>query len=266
MPKRRCARAAPEPRSAAPSEGMPDGDKIQSRDHLQPASPDRDDRPPALPSRQAPIFLPTASDDHHNADIQAVAIGGNYAAPIIITKMSRARAARSGLLAVMAVLALAVLVGTFAYRAMFGGYVFPAFPLIVIAGTGPNNIVRNNSDISTVPISSKPSAGARSPCAGCYWRSLLIRPWRQLLIQHLSGTTCPAARLRLPRSRTRLRRSCRLRLCPLLPRRCLQQHLSRRLPRLRRLYRSRLIQMLGGALADDYPWRGRAATPSSITI
>jgi hypothetical protein len=44
------------------------------------------------------------------------------------------------------------------------------------------------------------------------------------------------------------------------------QHLSRRLPRLRRLYRSRLIQMLGGGLADDYPWRGRAATPSSITI
>ena len=54
-----------EPRSAAPSEGMPDGDKIQSRDHLQPASPARDDRPPALSSRQAPKFLPTASDDHH---------------------------------------------------------------------------------------------------------------------------------------------------------------------------------------------------------
>jgi hypothetical protein len=67
-------------RSAAPSEGMPDGDKIQTRDHLQPASPDRDDRPPALSSRQAPIFLPTASDDHHNADIQAVAIGGAYGA------------------------------------------------------------------------------------------------------------------------------------------------------------------------------------------
>ena len=45
-----------EPQSA-PSEGMPDGDD-KSRDHGQPASPDRDDRPPALPSRQAPIFLP----------------------------------------------------------------------------------------------------------------------------------------------------------------------------------------------------------------
>ena len=69
------ARKAPtetrtEPRSA-PSEGMPDGDDIQSRDQGQPASPDRDDRPPALPSRQAPIFLPSASDDRHNTDIQA---------------------------------------------------------------------------------------------------------------------------------------------------------------------------------------------------
>ena len=121
-----------------------------------------------------------------------------------------------------------MLAGTFAYRAMFGGYVFPALPPIVIAGTGPNNIVRNNSDtwpsnssqtsvtsagsseklqpidireapktvprvISTVPISSKPSAGARSPCAGCYWRSLLIRPWRQLLIQHVAPPVPPPA-------------------------------------------------------------------------
>jgi hypothetical protein len=50
---------------------MPDGDDIQSRDQGQPASPDQDDRPPALPSRQAPIFLPSASDDRHNTDIQA---------------------------------------------------------------------------------------------------------------------------------------------------------------------------------------------------
>ena len=44
---------------------------FQSRDQGQPASPDRDDRPPALPSRQAPIFLPSVSDDRHNTDIQA---------------------------------------------------------------------------------------------------------------------------------------------------------------------------------------------------
>jgi lactate dehydrogenase-like 2-hydroxyacid dehydrogenase len=36
----------------------------------------------------------------------------------------------------MAVLALGVLVGTFAYRAMFDRYVFPALPLIVKAGNG----------------------------------------------------------------------------------------------------------------------------------
>jgi hypothetical protein len=165
---------------------MPDGDKIQSRDHLQPASPDRDDRPPALPSRQAPIFLPTASDDHHNADIQAVAIGGAYGADHYYDDVAGSRW-RSGLLAVMAVLALAVLAGTFVYRAMFGGYVFPALPPIVIAGTGPNNIVRNNSD-TWRSSADRHSGGAengaarhfhspdffqterwaRSPCAGCY--------------------------------------------------------------------------------------------------
>ena len=98
----------------------------------------------------------------------------------------------------MAVLALAVLAGAFAYRGMFGGSVFPALPPIIKAGTGPNNIVRNNSDIpqnnssqtsitsagsseklqpidireapkavprviSNIPISSKPSAGAVAP-------------------------------------------------------------------------------------------------------
>ena len=134
-----------EPRSAAPSEGMPDSDKIQSRDHLQPASPDRDDRPPALSNRQAPIFLPTASDDHHNADIQAVAIGGAYGADHYYDDVPGSRW-RGGLLVVMAVLALAMLAGTFAYRAFFGGYVFPALPPIVIAGAGPNDIVQNNSD------------------------------------------------------------------------------------------------------------------------
>ena len=131
-----------EPQSA-PSEGMPDGDNIQY--HRQPASPDRDDRPPALPSRQAPTFLPTASDDRNNIDIQAVAIGGAYGADHYYDDVPDLRW-RGGLLAVMVVLALAVLAVTFAYRAMFGGHVFPALPPIVKAGTGPDNIVRNNSD------------------------------------------------------------------------------------------------------------------------
>ena len=107
-------------------------DNIQSRDDGQPASPDRHDRPPALPSR-----------DRHNADIQAVAIGGAYGADHYHDDVPGWRW-RGGLLVVMAVIALAVLAGTFAYRAVFGGYAFPAPPPIV--GTGPNNIVRNNSD------------------------------------------------------------------------------------------------------------------------
>jgi hypothetical protein len=55
-------------------------DNIQSRDDGQPASPDRHDRPPALPSR-----------DRDNADIQASRLA-ELTAPIIITMMSRAGA------------------------------------------------------------------------------------------------------------------------------------------------------------------------------
>ena len=215
-----------EPRSAAPSEGMPDSDKIQTRDHLQPASPDRDDRPPALPNRQAPIFLPTASDDHHNADIQAVAIGGAYGADHYYDDVPGSRW-RGGLLVVMAVLALAMLAGTFAYRAMFGGYTFPALPPIVIAGTGPNNIVRNNSDtrrsnssqtsvtsagwseklqpidireapktvprvISNIPISSRPSAGPVAP-APAATAAALDPPVASALDQHVAPSVPPSA-------------------------------------------------------------------------
>jgi hypothetical protein len=215
-----------EPRSAAPSEGMPDGDKIQTRDHLQPASPDRDDRPPALPNRQAPIFLPTASDDHHNADIQAVAIGGAYGADHYYDDVPGSRW-RGGLLVVMAVLALAMLAGTFAYRAFFGGYVFPALPPIVIAGAGPNDIVQNNSDtrrsdssqtfvrsagwseklqpidireapkteprvISDIPISSGPSAGPVAP-APAATAAALDPPVASALDQHVPPSVPPSA-------------------------------------------------------------------------
>ena len=78
-----------EPRSAAPSEGMPDSDKIQSRDHGQPASSDRYDRPPALPNRQAPIFLPTASDDHVAPDGRG---GTNTSSPPALAPHSATRA------------------------------------------------------------------------------------------------------------------------------------------------------------------------------
>ena len=202
-----------EPRLAAPSESMPDGDKIQSRDHLQPASPDRDDRPPALS-----IFLPTASDDHHNADIQAVAIGGAYGGDHYYDDVPGSRW-RGGLLVVMAVLALAMLAGTFAYRVFFGGYVFTALPPIVIAGAEPNDIVQNNGDysaerfqtsvrsagwseklqsidireapkteprvISNIPISSRPSAGPVAP-APAATAPALDPPVASALDQHVA--------------------------------------------------------------------------------
>jgi hypothetical protein len=220
-----------EPRSAAPSEGMPDSDKIQSRDHGQPASSDRDDRPPALPSRQAPIFLPTAFGDRHNPDIQAVAIGGAYGADHYHDDIPGSRW-RGGLLVVMAVLALAVLAGTFAYRVMLGGYVFPALPPIVIAGTEPNNIVRNNSDtrrsnssktsvtragwseklqpinireapktvprvISTIPISSTLSTGPVAPGPAAT-APALDPPVASALDQHIAPSVPPPASALVP--------------------------------------------------------------------
>ena len=229
------ARKSPtEARTEPQSAPLPDGDNIQSRDHGQPASPDRDDRPPALPSRQAPIFLPTASDDRNNTDIQAVAIGGAYGADHYYDDVPDLRW-RGGLLAVMAVLALAVLAVTFVYRAMSGGYVFPALPPIVKAGTGPDNIVRNNSDtrrsnssrtsitsagsseklqpmdireapkavprvISTIPISSKPSAAAITPLAPAPAATApaLDPPVASALDQHVAPSVPPPASAPVP--------------------------------------------------------------------
>jgi SPOR domain len=100
-----------------------------------------------MPSRQAPVFLPTASDNRHNADIQAAAIGGAYGADHCHDDVPGPRR-RGSLVVAMTALALAALgtAGTFAYCAMFGVYVFPALPPIVNAGTGPDNNVWNNSD------------------------------------------------------------------------------------------------------------------------
>jgi hypothetical protein len=180
-----------EPRSPVPSEGTSDVEKIQSG---QVVSPDRDDPPQALSSRQAPTFLPAASDDRHKTDIEAVAIGGAYGADHYYDDILSSRS-RGGLLVVAAMLALAALTGTFAYRAMFRGEMFLALRSIVKTGSAPDKIVGNNSNsqlsnssqtfiasagsseelqpidtressksvprvISTIPISSKPSAEA----------------------------------------------------------------------------------------------------------
>jgi hypothetical protein len=186
-PEETCA----EPRSAVPLEGITDGDKIQSGDYGQHVSPDQDDRPQVFSSRRVPIFLRSASDD--NADVQAVAIGRAYGADHYYNDIPSSRWP-SGFLGMMAVLALAVLAGTFAYRGMLGRYNYAAPAAILKAGTVPNNIVQNNSDktsvtsagsseklqsieireslpatvprvISTITVSSKPSAGEVVPGA-----------------------------------------------------------------------------------------------------
>ena len=178
-----------EPRSAAPLEGKTDGDKIQSGDHSQPASPDRDDRPQVFSSRRVPGFLAPASDDRDKADIQAVAIGLAYGADHHCDDVPGSHWG-GGFLVIMAVLAVAMPAGIFAYRAIFGGHMFPAPLAILKAGTGPNNIAQNISDetvtsagsseklepidirgspkpvprvISTIPISSRSGAGAVAP-------------------------------------------------------------------------------------------------------
>jgi hypothetical protein len=55
---------------------------------------------------------------------------------------------RSGLIAVMAIFALAVVgtAGAFGYRAMFGGSVLPTLPPIIKAGNGPNKIMPAGND------------------------------------------------------------------------------------------------------------------------
>jgi len=186
-PEETCA----EPRSAVPLEGITDGDKIQSGDYGQHVSPDQDDRPQVFSSRRVPIFLHSASDDRDSADVRVVAIGRAYGADHYYNDIPSSRWP-SGFLGMMAVLALAVLAGTFAYRGMFGRYNYPASSAILKAGTVPNNIVQNNSDktsvtsagsseklqsieireslpatvprvISTISVSSKPSAGELVP-------------------------------------------------------------------------------------------------------
>ena len=218
-----------EPRWAPPSGDMSVGDKIQTGDHGQPASPDPDDRPPASSSRQAPVFSPTASDHWH---IQAVAIGGAYGADHYYDDVTSSRW-RGGFLGVMAVLALALLAGSFAYRGMFGGSVFAALPPILKGVSRPDNfVIRNNSDalrrnssqtsvtsagssekpppigireapktvprvISAIPISSKPSAGAIA-LAPAATTPALDPAVASALDQHLALSVSPPASASLP--------------------------------------------------------------------
>jgi hypothetical protein len=211
------------PRSAASAGGMSYSDKIQSRDHAQSVSPNRDDRPQAL--SKAPIFLPSASNDHDTADIQTVAIGEAYGADHYYDDVLASRW-RGGFLIIMAVLALAALAGTFAYRGPFGGYMFAVLPPILKAETGPDNMLRNDSArrsdssqtsttspgssekltqieirearktpriISAIPISSKPSAGEVAPAPAALGPAMAAD-----LDQHVAASVSPPSSAPVP--------------------------------------------------------------------
>jgi len=96
-------------------------------------------------SREAPILLTAASDNRHNADIQAAGSAA-FTVPIIITMTSRGSRRPGSLVVAMTALALAAsgTAGAFACCAMLGVCVFPALPPIVKAA--PDNNIWNMRD------------------------------------------------------------------------------------------------------------------------
>ena len=104
----------------------------------------QNEREPDLLGQRSESFPLRESDDRYTADEDAY--DEEYAAPAYRDAAGRRR--RSGLVVVVAVLALAVLgtAGAFGYRAMFGGSVLPALPPIIKPANGPNKIVPNSGD------------------------------------------------------------------------------------------------------------------------
>ncbi|HML09085.1 MAG TPA: SPOR domain-containing protein [Xanthobacteraceae bacterium] len=100
-------------------------------------------REAVLPGRQSPSFASPASDQPYAADDRA-----NVGSEAYDEHYEEIPRRRSGLVVVMAVLALAVVgtAGAFAYRAMFGSSVLPTLPPIIKATDGPNKIMPSYSD------------------------------------------------------------------------------------------------------------------------
>jgi hypothetical protein len=124
---------------------------------------DRDDQPqppiarqPQSPqvARQPVPYTPRIPDERYlgdpeqQGDAQAYAEDEEYVEEEEYYDEEPAPRRRSGLVVVMAVLALAVLgtAGAFGYRAMFGGSVLPTLPPIIKAGNGPNKITPSYGD------------------------------------------------------------------------------------------------------------------------
>jgi hypothetical protein len=139
---------------------------------------------------------------------------------------------------VIAVLGLTILgaVGVFAYRAVFGGAVFPALPALIEAENGPNKNVPNYGD-------ARPSNSSQTSIASAGSSEKFVSRW-PADIQEPPKKTAPISRnpsAPPPSAPSDLERPPRLRPCrpllpPLLPLR--RQHLSRR----RHQYRHRLLR------------------------
>jgi len=112
----------------------------------QPQSPQVAGQPvlytPRIPDERYP------ADPEEQGDAQAYVEDEEYVEEEEYYDEEPAPRRRSGLVVVMAVLALAVLgtAGAFAYRAMFGGSVLPTLPPIIKAGNGPNKITPSYGD------------------------------------------------------------------------------------------------------------------------
>lgn len=114
---------------------------------------DAEEQPESF-SRQPPVSIQPGRDEHYEYDDRGAPQEAGDPTYDLEDYAEEAPATRrrSGVLAVAAVLALAVLgtAGAFAYRAMFGGSMLPSLPPIIKADSGPNKIVpakpKSNSD------------------------------------------------------------------------------------------------------------------------
>jgi hypothetical protein len=102
----------------------------------------QDEHEPDLLGQRSANFPLRESDDRYAVDDES------YDEEYATSAYPSNRRRRSGLVVVVAVLALAVLgtAGAFSYRAMFGSSVLPALPPIIKPANGPNKIVPNYGD------------------------------------------------------------------------------------------------------------------------
>jgi hypothetical protein len=109
----------------------------------------RDEEPPRPAGRQ-PALAPQSYDDEYEAEDQwDDRADGQSDDAEVYDDETPARSRRSGLVVVLAMLALVMIGagGAFAYRAMFGGAILaPSLPPVIKANDAPNKIVPNRSD------------------------------------------------------------------------------------------------------------------------